>query len=92
VTRWCAAERAGTATNDDDPELAAGLNLNILALFTFGLHMHRYATPDSDAAIVASISDYSFSPSDIFLVSDQSEEIHTYQEQGEAKMGRMLTH
>jgi len=45
--------------------------------------MHRYATPDSDAAIVASIPDYPFSSFDLFLVSDQSERIHTCQEQGE---------
>ena len=45
--------------------------------------MHRYATPDSDAAIVASIPDYPFSSFDLFLVSDQSEYINIYREQGE---------
>ena len=63
-------ERAGA--DDDDSEIGAALNLISLLCPLLLFHMHRYATPNNDAAVVASISDHPFSPSDLFLVSDQS--------------------
>jgi hypothetical protein len=70
VIRWSRVERAGT--DDDDPEIGAALNLISLLCSLLLFHMHRYATPNSDAAVMASIPDHSFCPSDLFLVSVQS--------------------
>jgi hypothetical protein len=47
--------------------------------------MHRYATPNSDAAVMASIPNHTFCPSDLFLVSVESNKIYTSREQGEPK-------
>ena len=83
--RWCRVERPDA--DDDDPEIGAGLNLISLLCPLLLFDMHRYAKPDNDAADVAGISDHSFGSSDLFLVSDQSEQIHSYREQGDPEKG-----
>jgi hypothetical protein len=89
VIRWSRVERAGT--DDDDPEIGAALNLISLLCSLLLFHMHRYATPNSDAAVMASVPYHSFGPSDLFLVSDQSKQIHSFREQGDPTKGWMLT-